>query len=160
MSLTVRIMTLADLDRIAPLFDTYRIFYGQCSDVVRARDWLQQRLSRNEATVLLAERGGVAVGFALLYPTWSSVSTAPVLVLNDLYVDASARRGGVALALLRAAAEYGRSRGAVRLSLETARDNHAAQALYRHAGWSADATQWFHLPLPAPQTQPAGAVPL
>lgn len=147
MTIAVRTATLGDIERIAPLFDAYRCFYGQSSDLLRAHDWLQQRLSRHEATVLFAERDGAAVGFTMLYPMWSSVSTGPVLVLNDLYVDASARRSSVASMLLEAAAAHGRAHGALRLSLETANDNLAAQALYRHAGWAADATQWFHLPL-------------
>lgn len=149
MTIAVRTATLSDIDRVAPLFDAYRGFYGQTSDLPRSRDWLQQRLSHNEATMLWAECDDTAVGFTLLYPSWSSVSTGPVLVLNDLYVEASARRRGVALALLRAAEEHGRSQGVLRLSLETARDNHAAQALYGRAGWTADATQWFHVPLAA-----------
>lgn len=147
MSVAVRQAGLADVARAAPLFDAYRRFYGQPSDLARARDWLEQRLQRQEATLLLAERDGRALGFTLLYPGWSSVSTGRVLILNDLYVDASARRAGVAAALLRAAAQAGRDQGARRLVLETAQDNLAAQALYRSEGWTADATQWFHLPL-------------
>ena len=147
MSLTVRRATPADVELAAPLFDAYRSFYGQASDLARARDWLAQRLARGEATLLLAEHDGRAVGFTLLYPSWSSVSTGRVLVLNDLYVDPVARRIGVASALLRAAAQVGREPGVLRLVLETAQDNHAAQALYRNEGWTADTTQWFHLGL-------------
>jgi ribosomal protein S18 acetylase RimI-like enzyme len=147
MSTTVREATLADLDRIAPLFDAYRSFYGQAPDLERARRWLQQRLSAREAFVLLAESDGVPAGFVLLYPAWSSVSTGAILLLNDLFVAPAARRLGVGSQLLQAAAAFGRARGALRLALETARDNHAAQALYRRAGWAADATQWFQLPL-------------
>jgi GNAT superfamily N-acetyltransferase len=146
-SVAVRQAGLPDVGRAAPLFDAYRGFYGQPSDLARAQDWLTQRLAREEATLLLAERDGRTVGFTLLYPGYSSVSTARVLVLNDLYVDPAARRAGVARALLRAAAQAGREQGVLRLALETARDNFAAQALYRSEGWTADATQWFHLPL-------------
>lgn len=147
MTVTYRHAGLADLDRVAPLFDAYRGFYGQPSDLPRARKWLEARLARGEATVILAEREHEPVGFTLLYPSFSSVSTGPTLLLNDLFVAQSARRGGVATGLLKAAADAARERGALRVSLETARDNHAAQALYRNAGWTADDTQWFHLPV-------------
>ena len=147
MTVTYRRAGLADLDRVAPLFDAYRGFYGQPSDLRRARQWLEARLSRGEATVILAERGHEPVGFTLLYPSFSSVSTGPTLLLNDLFVAESARRGGVASGLLQAAAEQARAQGALRVSLETARDNQAAQALYRKAGWTPDETQWFHLPV-------------
>lgn len=147
MNFNVRVAGLSDVERAAPLFDAYRGFYGQTSDLGRARAWLTERLTRGEATLLLARAGDAAVGFSLLYPSWSSVSTGPVLLLNDLFVLETARRAGVALALLQAAAEHGRAHGALRLVLETARDNHAAQALYRRAGWIEEQTQWFHLPL-------------
>lgn len=144
MTTTYRRAGLADLDKLAPLFDAYRQFYGQASDPPRARRWIEARLARGEAHVVLAERDQQAVGFTLLYPSFSSVSTAATLLLNDLYVAPAARRGGVATGLLNAALELGRELGALRLSLETARDNAAAQAVYRKAGWTADETQWFH----------------
>lgn len=145
MPLTVRRTSPADVDVLAPLFDAYRRFYGQPGDVGRARDWLHARLSARESVVLIAEQDGSATGFAQLYPMFSSVRTARIWILNDLYVDASARRGGVGRALLDAAAAFAREDGAARLMLETARGNTAARALYRAAGWSEDDSQWYSL---------------
>jgi len=56
-------------------------------------------------------------------------------LLNDVYVAPSARRQGVAAALLTAAAEHARALGAASLSLSTALDNAPAQALYESLGW-------------------------
>ena len=64
-----------------------------------------------------------------------------------LYVLPTKRRGGVARALLEAAAGFARADGATAISLETTRDNAAARALYRAAGWHEDATQWYSLRL-------------
>jgi ribosomal protein S18 acetylase RimI-like enzyme len=138
---------LNDLDALAVLFDAYRRFYGQPGDVQRARDWLQARLERDESVVLIAERDGSAVGFTQLYPMFSSVRTVRTWILNDLYVDASARRGGVARSLLDAAAQFARDDGAAGITLETTRDNAPARALYQAAGWHADETQWYSLSL-------------
>ena len=135
----------ADLDALAVLFDAYRQFYGQPSDVPRARDWLRSRLRVGESVVLLAKRDGAIAGFVQLYPMFSSVRTAKTWILNDLYVDAGARRGGVARSLLDAAAKFARDDGAAGISLETTQDNAAARALYRAAGWNEDATQWYSL---------------
>lgn len=135
----------ADLDALAALFDGYRQFYGQASDVALARQWLRERLRFGESTVLVAKREGAIVGFAQLYPMFSSVRTAKTWILNDLYVDAGARRQGVARRLLNAAAAFAREDGAAGIALETARDNDAARALYRAAGWQEDATQWYSL---------------
>lgn len=135
----------ADLDALAALFDGYRQFYGQASDVALARQWLRERLRFGESTVLVAKREGATVGFVQLYPMFSSVRTAKTWILNDLYVDAGARRRGVARALLDAAAAFARADGAAGIALETAQDNAAARALYRAAGWREDATQWYSL---------------
>jgi len=139
-----------DLDALAPLFDAYRQFYAQPSDLHRARDWLAERMARGESVVLLAkDADGEIVGFTQLYPMFSSVRTARLWILNDLFVVAEARRRGVARALLDAAARACREDGAAGLMLETGRDNTAARALYRAAGWHEDASQWYSLDLGA-----------
>lgn len=135
----------ADLDALSLLFDAYRQFYGQSSDVPRARQWLRERLRFGESMVLIAKRGDVQVGFIQMYPLFSSVRTAKTWILNDLFVDEKARRSGVAHSLLDAAAAFAKTDGAVGIQLETATDNLAARALYRAAGWQEDATQWYSL---------------
>ena len=144
-AIQIRLALLDDIDAIAPLFDAYRGFYDQPSDLERARQWLHDRLQRAESVVLLATRDDVPVGFTQLYPMFSSVRTARTWLLNDLYVDASARRGGVARALLDAAADFAREDGAAGIALETMRDNAPARALYRAAGWHEEQTQWYSL---------------
>lgn len=129
---------LDDLDLVAPLFDAYRRFYDQPADLARARAYLADRLTRNEAVIFLALDGGTAVGFTLLYPTFSSVSAAPIFTLADLFVDPQSRRGGVGRALLDAARRHAKAAGAHHLQLETARTNTTAQRLYESTGWKRD----------------------
>ena len=147
MSVTVRRATAADLAAVAPLFDAYRQFYGQPSDAGRAHAWLSERMQAGESVVLIAERDGQPSGFVQLYPMFSSVRTARLWILNDLFVASDARRSGVARALLDAAAQFARDDGAAGLMLETGRDNAPARALYRAAGWQEDTSQWYSLPL-------------
>ncbi len=129
----------ADREDAIALFDAYRVFYGRESDPTGAAAFLDARQARHESTILLArDEGGRAVGLCQLYPSWSSVSMAPIVILNDLYVERSARRGGVGAGLLRAAARWARGQGAIRLSLCTAVDNLPAQALYESLGWRRD----------------------
>ena len=145
-SITIRQAVLADLDAVVTLFDGYRQFYGQASDGVVARHFLQARFEHGQSVVLLAESQGQAVGFAQLYPSFSSVSMARVFVLNDLFVSPAARRLGVGEALLTAAAEHARQLGAVRLSLNTDVQNLPAQALYESMGWARDQKYFaYHL---------------
>lgn len=145
MSTTVTHAQPADLDALAALFDAYRQFYGQPSDLAAARDWLRNRLRFGESRVLLARRDREAVGFAQLYPMFSSVRMARIWILNDLFVLPAMRRQGVAASLLDAAAAFARDDGAAGIQLETGLDNAAARAAYRAAGWREDATQWYSL---------------
>jgi len=148
MSLSITRATVDDVDTLAPLFDLYRVFYGQPSDPVLARDFIRARLARGESVILLASAEGEAVGFTQLYPAFSSVGAARTWILNDLLVAPAARRTGVARALLAAAAAFARDDGALRLELETDHDNATAQALYRAMGWETyDGTLRFRLAL-------------
>lgn len=142
---TIRRATTADLPALAPLFDAYRRFYGQPGDLARADAFLRERLQRDESVVLLAERDGAAIGFTQLYTMFSSVRTARLWILNDLFVAEHARRAGLARALLDAAAAFARETGARGIMLETSHDNLPARALYRAAGWNEDASQWYSL---------------
>lgn len=63
---------------------------------------------------------------------------ARTFILNDLFVTPELRNRGVGSALLRAAADYGRSQGAVRLVLSTQAGNTTAQSLYERLGWKRD----------------------
>ena len=136
---TVRRATLDDLDQLIPLFDAYRQFYGQHADLIVARQFLNDRLTRNESVVLVAENGGEAtIGFVQLYPSFSSILAAPMYVLSDLFVIPMVRRRGVGTRLLVSAAETARMAGAVRLELATAITNISAQRLYVALGWQKD----------------------
>jgi len=135
----VRRATSDDLDQLVPLFDGYREFYGEASDLPLARQFLAERISCGESVVLIAEGpDGAAIGFAQLFPSFCSVRAAPIYILNDLFVAPEARRRGVGTVLLKAAAETGRAEGVVRLELSTAITNVSAQGLYQKLGWKRD----------------------
>jgi GNAT superfamily N-acetyltransferase len=121
---------------ITPLFDLYRQFYEQASDLVSAKSFLQQRIRQNESVIFLAFDGADAVGFTLLYPGFSSVSMARTFLLNDLYVVSSHRRHGVGSLLLAAAVAHAKAEQAVRLSLTTNAANATAQSVYEAQGWA------------------------
>ena len=136
---TVRPATERDLDRLVPMFDAYRVFYGKSSDPQLARRFLAERLSQNDSIILLAEDAhGDAMGFVQMYPSFSSVRAARIYVLNDLFVVPAARARGVGTALMQAAADAARAAGAVRLKLSTAVSNVTAQRLYEARGWKRD----------------------
>lgn len=144
MTAIIRKATEQDLDAVADLFDQYRRFYGMPADLSRARAFIGERMQRGDSHLLVAELGdGRLGGFVQLYPGFSSVAAAPVLILNDLFVAPDCRRLGLGRQLMEAAQQTGRETGAVYLTLSTAVDNHAAQALYESLGWVRD-REFFH----------------
>tara|TARA_R110002167_G_scaffold91083_38_gene245097 strand:+ start:4332 stop:4772 length:441 start_codon:yes stop_codon:yes gene_type:complete len=130
------------IPQLAPLFDLYRIFYGQVSNLDAAANFLQKRLSRNESIIYMAFQGNKAVGFTQLYPSFSSVSMKPILILNDLYVLKEYRKKGVGESLMNRAKEFCQEGQFKGLALETAIDN-PAQELYERLGWQKD-VHCFH----------------
>lgn len=135
----VRQASIVDLEQLTGLFDGYRQFYGQKSDVSAARRFLSDRFEHQQSVIFIADDGEAGLGFTQLYPSFSSMRMTRTLILNDLYVIPGARKRGVAKALLSAATDYARQIGAVWLSLSTANDNLSAQALYEADGWVREA---------------------
>ncbi len=130
--------TLDHLDPLTRLFDGYRQFYEQPSNLEGARLFLQARLERDESVIFMARLNGTSVGFVQLYPAFSSVSLKRLWILNDLFVAQVARRHGVATTLILRATAFARDSGAKGLVLETAHNNLTAQRLYERLGWRRD----------------------
>jgi GNAT superfamily N-acetyltransferase len=149
---TVRQATIVDLDLVAPLFDAYRQFYRKPADLALAKRFLFERFQHNESIIFVAlGEDGAALGFVQMFPSFSSGAAARILILNDLFVVPNARRSGVGRLLLRAAADFGRAAGAVRLTLSTELTNKSAQALYESEGWKLQTDfKVYNLPLDSP----------
>jgi GNAT superfamily N-acetyltransferase len=137
-AIEIRRAAAGDADAVAVLFDAYRQFYRGEPDLAGARSFIGERLAREESVVFLAEDAGASVGFAQLYPSFTSAGMARIFILNDLFVAPGARGRGVGAGLLRRAAAFAREEGAVRLALSTEATNVAAQALYEREGWQRD----------------------
>ncbi|TVY08946.1 GNAT family N-acetyltransferase [Paenibacillus cremeus] len=129
-----------DVPHIAPLFDRYRQFYGQPSDVSGAVAFLQANVGSRQSVIYFAydEQRSRIAGFTQLYPTFSSISMQNSWILNDLFVDPEYRSQGAGRALLEAARRHAIETGAKGLELAAAADNHTAQRLYEAAGYERD----------------------
>ena len=129
---------LQHTDLIAPLFDAYRQFYKADSDLEASRKFIYQRLSNDESIIFLAFDDDRAIGFVQLYPLFASVALQSLWLLNDLYVDPSARKQGTGEALMHTAEDFARDTNSRGLFLRTATDNVPAQRLYERCGWVRD----------------------
>jgi ribosomal protein S18 acetylase RimI-like enzyme len=141
-----------DADSVAPLFDAYRQFYGVVPNLAAARAFIAARLERAESIVLLArslprESDSLGViGFAQLYPSFSSVSLGPIVVFNDLFVLPSWRRSGVARSLIGETVRHGEQVGALRIHLSTQLTNAPALRLYQSLDFVPD-EEFTHMSL-------------
>ncbi len=129
--------TQAHITILTPLFDAYRVFYKQESDLTAAQNFLEERFRKKESVVFIAFVNDEAVGFTQLYTTFSSVSLQSYYIVNDLYVYPSQRQKGIGEALLNQVKEFCREKGYKGLALETAIDN-PAQKLYEKLDWKKD----------------------
>lgn len=64
-----RVATLAELDVMASLFDAYRQFYEQPTDLALATRFIRDRIQNNESVIILASKEDQQIlGFCQLYP--------------------------------------------------------------------------------------------
>ena len=136
--MNVRRATIEDLADLAPLFEGYRRFYQQPSDLTKSRDFLRDRLSLGDSVIFLAEEAGSILGFTQLYPLFSSTACRRLWLLNDLYTTEGARGRGVGRTLMEAARQLAVETGASAIELSTAHTNLPAQRLYESLGYQRD----------------------
>jgi ribosomal protein S18 acetylase RimI-like enzyme len=138
-SITVRQAKKDDAEQVAGLFNDYRQFYEQAADIELAKQFIETRLTQDDAVILVAEnQAQQIVGFCQLYPAFCSILALPIYILYDLFVAPSSRKTGAGRALMIAAQTHAKNNGYARLDLTTAKNNHVAQALYESLGWERD----------------------
>ena len=99
--------------------------------------FLGSQLAEADVAIFVAERGDEVLGYvyAGLEPqSWKELREAAGFI-HDIVVDEPGRRHGVASALMEAAMEWLRERGAPRVMLWTADQNEAAQRLWAKLGF-------------------------
>jgi GNAT superfamily N-acetyltransferase len=134
----IREATESDLPAVMPLLRCYCDFYEA--------DPSDEGLERMAHAVIAAPEGeafliiateassGEVVGFAACGWKWSSLRTARIVVLEDLFVVERARGRGHADMLIEATADVARRQGAPMVTWLTAPDNRRAQAVYDRVG--------------------------
>ena len=137
---------MEDLEGASNLFNLYRMWYQQPSDLEGAKTYIKNRLESKDSIIFVVKDKQEYVGFTQLYPTFSSISMKRAWILNDLYVVEKNRNQGVGEMLLHKAKDLAIETGAKSISLETAPDNYGAQRLYEKNGYKKD-SQFYHYEL-------------
>ncbi|MEO5911889.1 MAG: GNAT family N-acetyltransferase [Pelobium sp.] len=124
---------------VIDLFNKYRIFYKQPSNMELCRKFITDRLKNNESVIFVATTKEnekiVPTGFTQLYPKFSSGKAIKIWVLNDLYVDENYRNRGIGENLIHRVLTFVKDDNANHVELSTATDNYHAQRLYETIGF-------------------------
>lgn len=134
--------TLEHLKYLVPLFDDYRVFYGQPSNPNGVEAFLEDRLTKQDSVIYLALVDNIPVGFTQLYFLLSSVSMRPMYVLNDLFIHPDYRNRNIGTALINKAKELCVQKGYKGLIIQTENTN-PAQHLYEREGFLKDTDLTF-----------------
>lgn len=130
---------ISHVERLAMLFDRYRVFYKKQSDKDAAKFFLKERIEKNESVIFVSfDEHNQMTGFTQLYPLFSSTRMKRLWLLNDLFVDEQFRGKGFSIALIEKAKEHCRNTGGCGLILETAKSNTIGNNLYPKVGFELD----------------------
>jgi ribosomal protein S18 acetylase RimI-like enzyme len=120
----------------AKLFNSYRIFYKQESDIDACYKFLKNNLDNNRSIIFLViDHNDQTVAFSQLYQSFCSVEMKPICYLYDLYVDKESRGRNYSKFLMNYIIDYFKSIDVKRLTLDTAMTNTIAQNLYESIGY-------------------------
>jgi GNAT superfamily N-acetyltransferase len=147
MSATIRHAAAGDWPRVGELaerlvalhheFDASRFLHP---DRLRAETYtahVREEIDRGRAAVLVADEGTRIVGYAFagIEPESWKEFRPEAGYIHDLFVDETHRAGGTGQALVRAAIDWLKSRGARRVMLWAAQKNTNAQRLFERTGF-------------------------
>ena len=129
--------TIDNLEELSLLFDLYRQFYRQPSNISEAKGFLNERIVNKESVIYISkEDDGNFSGFVQLYPIFTSVGLRRLWLLNDLYVKKEYRKKGIARNLIDQCKNLTLETKASGLLLETSKNNLEGNVLYHTEGFT------------------------
>ncbi|WP_267740140.1 GNAT family N-acetyltransferase [Myroides injenensis] len=144
MNFTIRKASLEDLEQASELFNLYRIFYRQSSDLEAGKAFLKERLLNGESDIFLAWVDGKAVGFVQLYKLFHYIKLEKQWLLSDLFVCPEYRGKGISIGLIDRSKKWCEETNACGLMLETEKTNDIGNQLYPKCGFEYDALHNYY----------------
>jgi GNAT superfamily N-acetyltransferase len=104
--LTIRQATIQDLSKLVPIFEDYREYFYQTKNPVMVEQFLFEKFEHLESVIFIAQHQEKVVGFAQLYPVFSSLTLQRVWLLNDFFIAEEFRGSGVGTQLFAIVKEF------------------------------------------------------
>ena len=127
-----------DLQDLAMIYDQYRVFYGQLTNLKDTELHVKKLFESEECSIFLAFSNNIIVGFSVIYYEFSGIALKLTCRLKNIYVDTKVRGQGVASKLLNICEAEALSHGANRFRTRTARDNNFAKKVFERFGFLQD----------------------
>jgi len=131
----VTVPTIEDLNDLAGMFDLYRQFYRQPTDVEGAHNFLEARIKNQESIIYVSKQHDSFTGFVQCYPIFTSVGMKRFWLLNDLFVKEKFRGQGISKLLIARCKQLVHDTHAKGLMLETEKSNVTGNKLYPQEGF-------------------------
>jgi GNAT superfamily N-acetyltransferase len=136
--LTIRQATIQDLSKLVPIFDDYRECFKQTKNPVMVEQFLFEKFEHLESVIFIALLEDEVVGFAQLYPVFSSLTLQRVWLLNDFFIAEEFRGSGVGTQLFASVKEFTLLTKSKGIELSVEHTNEKAWAFWEKQGFKVD----------------------
>ena len=148
--LHIRTITAADAEAVVRLWSDFARYLRELGDTDEqnfgVEAFLRDGFGPDPAfSGIIAERDDRAIGYLLYHFGYDSDQAMRLMYIVDLWVDPSARRGGVGRALMREAAARCRAKGGRELSWAIFTPNKLSVAFYERLGARFYTTKFMHI---------------
>ncbi|WP_026568495.1 GNAT family N-acetyltransferase [Bacillus sp. UNC41MFS5] len=136
--LIFRQATIEDLPKLVPIFDSYREYFKHPKDPLKVESFLYEKFEHLESVIFIAEQQSEVIGFAQLYPIFSSLSLQRVWLLNDFYITEQCRNGGIGKQLFAKVKEFTLLTKSKGIELSVEHTNEKAWHFWENQGFKVD----------------------
>jgi GNAT superfamily N-acetyltransferase len=136
--LTIRQAAIQDLSKLVPIFDDYREYFGQQKVPAAVNQFLFEKFEHLESVIFIAQQQDKVVGFAQLYPVFSSLTLQRVWLLNDFFIAEEFRGSGIGTKLFVKVKEFTLLTKSKGIELSVEHSNKKAWVFWEKQGFKTD----------------------
>ncbi len=138
--------SIEDIEKIYFMVDEFRQVYGETSDLESCKDFVTERISKNESVIFFACDSVTLTpfGYVQLYPFFSTLSLRTFWMLTDLYIRPDFRKNGYSKLLINNSKVLAQESKTVGILIEARITNHSAERLYDTVGFKKEGEHLYY----------------